>query len=307
MAVRWDVIGVGCNSVDYVYRVPASPQADSPTAKQRISSHQVTCGGQMATAMAACGALGLRAAYLGSVGNDHHGRLIVDELRQRGIDVSQVQTRECANRFAVITVDESSGDRMVLWDRDERLNLHSSDIAAALVGSARVVHVDDEDQDAAIAAAEIAGAAGVLVTGDIERVTDRTKRLIGAVSVPVFAQHLLPAITGERDPETALRAIRVSHQGILCVTLGAGGAMMLAGDELIAEPAFTVAAVDTTGAGDVFRAALIYGLLHDYQPRQMLRFANAAAALACTRMGAIAGVPALVEVNRLVSGGSALR
>ena len=61
----WDVLGVGCNSVDHVYRLPASPIADSPTAKLRISSHSTMCGGQMATAMAACAAFGLRAGYLG--------------------------------------------------------------------------------------------------------------------------------------------------------------------------------------------------------------------------------------------------
>ncbi len=216
-------------------------------------------------------------------------------------------TRECASRFAVITVDESSGERLVLWDRDERLNLHRTEIDPALIASARLVHVDDEDQDAAIAAAEMASRAGVLVTSDIERVTGRTKALIAAVSVPVFAQHLLPAITGASDPETALRAIRAFHPGILCVTLGANGAMMLRGDELFVAPAFQVTAVDTTGAGDVFRAALIYGLLGGYQPREMLRFATAAAAQSCTRAGAIAGVPSLDEVNRLVSGGSVLR
>ena len=300
---RWDVLGVGCNSVDYVYRLPAPPKADSPTAKLRISSHQVMCGGQMATAMAACAGLGLRAAYLGCTGHDHNGRMIVSELQQRGVDVSPVLTRECANRFAVITVDETSGDRIVLWDRDERLNLATREITPQLVGAARLVHVDDEDQEAAIAAAAIAKQAGIPVTSDIERVTDRTKDLIAAVSVPIFAQHLLPAITGESDPESALRTIRRSHDGLLCVTLGAQGAMLLKGDQLIVEPAMTVKAVDTTGAGDVFRAGIIYGLLNDMEPRQMLRFANAAAAISCTQRGAIAGVPARADVDRVLSGG----
>ncbi len=87
---------------------------------------------------------------------------------------------------------------------------------------------------------------------------------------------------------------------MLCVTLGASGAMLLVGDELIVEPGFAVTAVDTTGAGDVFRAAFIYALLNDYPPREMLRFANAAAAVSCTRAGAMAGVPALDEVDRLM-------
>jgi sugar/nucleoside kinase (ribokinase family) len=87
---------------------------------------------------------------------------------------------------------------------------------------------------------------------------------------------------------------------MLCVTLGAGGAMLLVGDELIIEPGLAINAVDTTGAGDVFRAAFIYGLLNRYPPQRLLRFANAAAAVACTRAGAIAGVPALAAVERLL-------
>ena len=297
---RWDVLGVGCNSVDYVYRLPASPKADSPTAKLRISSHQTMFGGQMATAMAACAGFGLKAAYLGSAGHDHNGRLILSELAGRGVDVSHVLTRECANRFAVITVDETSGERIVLWDRDDRLDITRADLDLALIGSARLVHVDDEDQEAAIAAALMARQAGIPVTSDIDRITGRTADLVTAVSIPIFANHVLPAITGQSDVEQALRALRKTHDGMLCVTLGPEGAVLLVGDELIAEKGFVINAVDTTGAGAVFRAAFIYGLLNGYQPRQMLRFANAAAAISCTRAGAMAGAPALAEVERLM-------
>ena len=298
---QWDVLGVGCNSVDHVYRLPAAPKADSPTAKLRISSHATMSGGQMATAMAACAGLGLKTAYLGCVGHDHNGRLIKSELQHRGVDVSAVMTRECANRFAVITVDETSGERVVLWDRDDRLNLSPREIDPALIASARLVHVDDEDQEGAIAAAGLARTAGVPCTSDIDRITDRTKDLIAAVSIPIFAQHVLPAVTGESDMARALKAVRRSHDGLLCVTLGAAGAMMLTGDELVIEPAFAVKAVDTTGAGDVFRAAFIYALLNGYPPGEMLRFANAAAAVSCTRAGAMASVPDMKDVENLMN------
>jgi len=300
---QWDVLGVGCNSVDRVYRLPASPKPDSPTAKLRISSHATMCGGQMATAMAACAGLGLKTAYFGCVGHDHDGRLIRSELEQRGVDVSHVLTRECANRFAVITVDETSGERIVLWDRDERLNLRARDFNPALIASARILHVDDEDQEAAIAAATVARSAGVPCASDIDRITDRTKDLIAAVSIPIFAQHVLPVMTGESDIERGLRAMRQWNDGMLCVTLGPSGAMLLQGDELVIEPAFSVKAVDTTGAGDVFRAAFIYGLLKEFPLRKMVRFANAAAAVSCTRAGAMASVPAMREVEQFVSGG----
>jgi sugar/nucleoside kinase (ribokinase family) len=88
---------------------------------------------------------------------------------------------------------------------------------------------------------------------------------------------------------------------MLCVTLGARGSMLLAGEQLFDAPTFPVTAVDTTGAGDVFRGALIYSLLRGDRPDGMLRFANAAAALSCTREGAIAGIPALAEIDRLLA------
>lgn len=294
------MVGVGCNSVDYVYRVPASPVANSPTAKLRITGHTVSCGGQMATALSACSALGLRTAYVGAVGHDHNGRLIRAELEQRSVDVSQVMTRECASRFAVITVDEQTGERIVLWDRDERLGLARHEISPQLVAAARLVHVDDEDQEAAIVTAALARNAGVTCTSDIDRITDRTGELVAAVSIPIFSEHTLPAITGESDVERGLRQLRRSHAGILCVTLGPAGATMLAGDELVHEPGFDVAAVDTTGAGDVFRAGFIRALLNGAPPHAMLRFANAAAAISCTRQGAIDSVPSLEQIENLL-------
>ena len=74
----------------------------------------------------------------------------------------------------------------------------------------------------------------------------------------------------------------------------------MVGNELHEAPAFEVAAIDTTGAGDVFRGALIYSLLRGDRPDVMLRFANAAAALSCTREGAIGGIPTLEEINRVL-------
>ncbi len=295
--VYWDVLGVGANSVDYVYRLPASPRADSPTAKMRISSHSLQCGGQTATALSACAAMGLRVAYLGAFGNDDNGRRIRDELLRRGVDLSRSVGRAGANQFAVISVEEQTGERIVLWDRDDGLLLTADEVSAEAVASARLVHVDDVDQEAAIRAAALARAAGVPATSDIDRVTDRTDALVATVSVPIFAEHVPPVITGEADPERALRKLRRQHAGLLCITLGARGAVILDGDVLIHEPAIPINAVDTTGAGDVFRAAFIHAMLRGEPSREMLRFANAAAAVSCMRPGAIASVPTLDEVT----------
>jgi sugar/nucleoside kinase (ribokinase family) len=196
-------------------------------------------------------------------------------------------------------VDEHAGERIVLWDRAEGLLLRPRDVPPEVLASARVVHVDDVDQDASIVAAEIARRAGRIVTSDIDRITPRTEAMVQAVTIPIFAEHVPAALTGESDVERALRKLRRLNDGLMCVTLGPRGAVALEGDAFYHEPAFTVDAIDTTGAGDVFRGALITALLKGEPARDAMRFANAAAAISCTRLGAINGVPGYEEAAAL--------
>jgi sugar/nucleoside kinase (ribokinase family) len=303
MTPTWDVIGIGATSVDYVYRLPARPEAEGPHAKMRISSHTISCGGQTATTLATCAALGLRSKFAGAIGSDDNGSRIREALVRLGIDVEDAVVHHGPNQFAVILVDERTGERIVLWSRDDSIALRPDELRPARLTSARVVHVDDVDQEAAIRAATLARGAGATVTSDIDRVTERTEELVAAVSIPILAEHVPAALTGESDIERALRKLVVRRNKLICVTLGHHGAMILDGDRVLREPAFAVDAVDTTGAGDVFRGAFIYGLLRgDSDPRSLLRFANAAAAVSCTRRGAIDSVPALGDVLEMMAG-----
>jgi len=303
MTRPWDVIGIGATSVDYVYRLPELPAAEGPCSKIRIASHRVSCGGQTATALAACAALGLRSKFAGVLGADENGALVRDALVRRGIDVADAVVHDGPNQFAAILVDERTGERIVLWSRDDRIALKTQELAPALLASARVVHIDDVDQEAAIQISQMASACGAIVTSDIDRVTDRTDDLVAAVSIPILAEHVPSAVTGEADLGRALRKLRRPQHRMVCVTLGAHGAMVLHGDVVHHEPAFTVDAIDTTGAGDVFRGAFIRGLLDGESPQVLLRFANAAAAVSCTRAGAIDSVPDSRAVTEMLERG----
>ena len=319
----FDVIGVGANSVDYVYSLPGFPDPDTAAAKLRITRHSVMCGGQTATALCTCAAMGLRTKYVGTTGGDDNGERVRRELRQRGVNSDHSYVRTTRNPFAVILVDERRGERVVLWHRDPELQLKPGEIDASVVGSTRLIHVDDTDEDAAIRAAALGRSAGIPVTSDIEQITERTEELVAAVSIPIFSEHVLEQLTGERDFARALRAVqrqRRPQEGVrakevrlkpdttydndmICVTLGAQGAMLLAGDTLHVAPGHSVKVVDSTGAGDVFRGAFITALLRGDSPSDILRFANAAAAVSCTRPGAIDSVPTMEESERLASNG----
>ena len=317
--VPFDVVGVGANSVDYVYRLPEFPHPDTQAAKLRITHHALLCGGQTTTALCTCAAMGLRARYIGVTGDDENGTLIRRELVARGVDAEHACVHHAKNAFAVILVDDRRGERVVLWQRDAALALRHREIDPSVVAQSRLVHVDDVDEEAAICAASIGRSAGIPVTSDIERVTERTEELVAAVTIPIFAEHVIEQLTGEGDFERGLRKIRASRRprsfgpgqeqvrpkldttyddDMLCVTLGARGAMLLEGDRLHHVPGLPVEVLDTTGAGDVFRGAFIAALLRGDSPANILRFANAAAALSCTRLGAIDGIPAMDEVQR---------
>jgi len=108
-------------------------------------------------------------------------------------------------------------------------------------------------------------------------------------------------LAGTNDMEGALRTLRRRLDNVLVVTMGEQGAMALEGDRFYREPAFSVHALDTTGAGDVFRGGFIYALVHGQPIDQALRTANAAAAVSCTRLGALNGVPTLEEVRELIT------
>lgn len=295
----WDVVGIGENSIDDIYRLPALP---SPNAKIPVAAYRQAPGGQVATAMCACARLGLRASYIGAFGDDEHGARIRAALDERGVHIGHAVVRNAPNRHAVILVDERSGDRVVLWRRDPALTLAAHELRHDAVTATRLLHVDATDAAFSLAAARAARRSGVRVTSDIDEATTLTTELVASVDVAILADGIPQSLTGESHIETALRTMRRQSSAWLCVTLGERGALLLEGDRLHRSEAVPIEAVDTTGAGDVFRAGFIYALLQGHEPARILRFATAAAAVSCTREGAIESVPSLDEVLAVLDG-----
>ena len=292
------IVGFGENSVDHVYRLPRLPRPGTASSKVMVERRVVRPGGQVATTLTTCARLGLATRYIGAFGDDENGSLIRRALEERGVDVRSALVRPATNRYAVILIDATDGERVVLWERDPRLAIPPEDVHAGWLADATLLHVDATDEAAATRLARLARERGLPVTCDIDRVTPGTSALLDAVTVPILAEHVPHEITNEPDPERALRVLRRFHPGRLVLTLGPRGSAMLDGDRFIHAPGFDVPVVDTTGAGDVFRGALIHSLLRGDGPEEMLRFANAAAAVSCTREGAMESVPTVDEVER---------
>ncbi|MCC7124884.1 MAG: hypothetical protein IT178_08550, partial [Acidobacteria bacterium] len=265
----FDVIGLGAHSVDEVYRLPAAPDFHGVNAKLKITSSTVSVGGQVATALATCAAFGWRAAYAGPLGTDERASIIARALDARGVDLTLVTHRPGDSQHAVILIDDTTGERVVLWDRPASLELRDEDLPAEAIRSARVLLVDDVDARAWLAASRIARDAGVAVVTDLDHVTPFTRDIIATASHPILSEHLPHALTGEPDLPRALRLLRSPEQRMIVVTRGRLGAMAIEGDTLIDAPGFEVTVVDSTGSGDVFRGAFIDGLLRGLDTRTL--------------------------------------
>jgi len=296
----FEVVGMGLNSVDFLTVVPEFPTLNS---KMRIRQFSKQGGGQVATALVALARWGVKTKYIGKIGEDELGSFSLDSIRQEGVDVSSVMIEpDATNQFAVILVDGLSGERTILWDRDERLMYRKGELRKEEVCSGKILHLDGHDIHAAIQCARWAKQEGIPTVIDIDKVEPLTKELIKEIDFVITSSQFPSLYTGISNREQALLELQKHTNGFLCTTLGEEGAMALVDGQIVHSRGFPIKAVDTTGAGDVFHAGFIYGLLQNWEIEKIMKFANAAAALKCREIGGRKGIPALEEVQTFFPG-----
>jgi sulfofructose kinase len=292
-----DVVGVGQNTVDHLCVVDRFPAPDS---KQRLQALAVEPGGQIATALVALRRWGARCAYLGAFGDDEAGAASRASLAEEGIDVAHAPVRRGErNQLSVILVDARNGERTVLWHRQPARVLAPEEVPRALIGRARVLHVDGADGEAAIVAAAAARAAGVVTVADVDMAFPGLDRLLALVDVLIVSWEFARTWTAAPSPDAAIATLARHGSAIVGVTLGAHGALVGTGADIVRVAGHAVDAVDTTGAGDLFHAGFIWALLTGLDVDAALRLANAAAALQCTRLGGRHAIPTLAEARAL--------
>ncbi len=294
----FDVVGVGINVIDYLFRIPHFPEPDT---KMDALTAMIQGGGLTATAMVACARLGLRTRYIGKFGGNEIGQMAREELRREGMDLSAAVTAPgVANRFCVVLVEEASGHRTIVRQRDPRIWLTPDDLSREAVCAGRVLHLDGHEGDAALQAARWAKAAGIPISVDAEEPTEHREELIALADVLIVGQRFGRLITGRHETQDILEGLARLGPACVGLTLGAAGSALRYRDEIVQAPGFAVNVVDTTGAGDVFHGAFLYGLLQGWEAGDILRFANAVSALKCTCLGGRTGIPRLQEARRFL-------
>jgi sugar/nucleoside kinase (ribokinase family) len=168
------------------------------------------------------------------------------------------------------------------------------------VCSGKLLHLDGHDIHAALQCAKWAREEGIPTIIDLDKVEPLTSELITEIDFVITSSRFPMVYTGISDQEKALLELQKRTTGFLCATLGHKGAIALVNGEIVTVKGFKVNLVDTTGAGDVFHAGFIYGLLRNWEVAEILKFANAVAALKCRDIGGRKGIPSLEEAQRLL-------
>src|SRR2546428_4659394 len=295
---KFDAVGFGLNAVDHLIVVPHYPEFDT---KIRFNKYQRSAGGQTATAMVALRRLGLQTAYAGRFGSDEPGRFGLQSLKYEDVNLDYAETIEGADtQTAFIIIEGRSGERTIIWDRDEPLSYGPDEAPLELASRGRVLHLDAHDPPACAKMARAARNAGTIVTADIDNDYEGLPELLPLIDVLITSSEFPHRLTGISDMRASLIETKARYGcAIVGATLGAGGALVYCEGEFIESPAFEVpgGCRDTTGAGDAFHAGFIYGMLGNEDLESCLRTGNAVAALKCRSLGSRAALPTSYELK----------
>ena len=298
---RIDLVGVGLNAIDTLIPLPHYPELGS---KVEFHSANILPGGQVASAVIACQQWGMRTRYIGKVGEDRFADIHRAEFAKTGVEAHLFTAQGCASQQAFILVDDT-GERTVLWKRDNNLTLRPEELKQEWIVDARALHVDGHDTAAAIQAATWARASGVPVIADLDEVYPGVQGLLGSVDYLITSRDIPGRLTGEANLRAALQALQTRYGcRLTAATLGHEGVIAWNGSQFHYAAAFCVESVDTTGAGDIFHAGFIYGLLHGWPLARQLDFACAAAALNCKAIGARGGIQGVQAIENLIRTGT---
>lgn len=294
----FDAVGFGLNAVDHLIVVPEYPAFDS---KVRFTEYEKSAGGETASAMVALKRLGLSTAYAGRFGSDEDGRFGLRAIEYEGVNLDFAEVIEGAdNQVAFIIIDSRSGERTIIWDRDERLSYRPDEVPTDLAGRGRILHIDGQDPPARAVMAGAAHDAGAIVTADIDSIYKGLPELLPLIDVLITSADFPHRITGISDERASLVEMKARYGcAIVGATLGARGALIYCDGQFIESRAFEVpeGCRDTTGAGDAFHAGFIYGMLNDEDLETCMKLGNAVAALKCRSLGGRAALPTVDELN----------
>ncbi|MEV6400164.1 ribokinase [Streptomyces sp. NPDC051907] len=296
----YDLLVVGSANADLVIGVERRPAPGETVLGSDLAVHP---GGKGANQAVAAARLGARTALLARVGDDAHGRLLLESQRAAGVDTAGVLVGGAPTGVALITVDPS-GDNSIVVSPGANARLLPADVRAAgsLLAAARVVSVQLEIPLETVAEVVRGMAPGARLVLNPSPPAPLPAEVLAACDPLVVNEHEALTILGEQppgaSPEDWARSLLALGPRSVVVTLGAAGALVMDSrtDSGVRVPSPRVDAVDTTGAGDAFTAALAWRLSLGEELPPAAALAVRVGAAAVTTRGAQDSYPTAAEL-----------
>lgn len=297
----FDCVGIGICAVDYLCLLAHYPKLDEKLDAEQFSYQG---GGPVPTAMVTLARLGAKTSYIGIVGDDHNGRFLLEQFKKEGVDTSAVIVdKNCTTNQAFIWIDNHTGKKSIVLSRhSSTVPLLPDEISVKHVTSTKFLHVDAREVEATLKAIQLAKKAGVKVVLDAGSKRNEINKILKLVDYPIVSESFCHSYLKTQNYEEGLAKLLKMGAKTAVITCGENGCYGSDKSGVFYQPAFKVDVVDTTGAGDVFHGAFIYGLLQNWHLAEQLKFAAATAAIKCTQLGGRAGIPNLIEVNKFLDG-----
>jgi sugar/nucleoside kinase (ribokinase family) len=298
-APRFDIVGIGVATVDLLALVDRFPAQE---AVQQAHAMEMQGGGPVATALVAAARLGASAAMLDSVGGDWRGQQIVRHLAEEGVGVDAVAVHPGAtSAVACVLVERGSGARTIIHRPGSAPELRPHELPRGLIERARILHMNGRHLQASLEAARWARDSGVGVSfdGGAHRYRPELREAVRLTDYCIVARDFAEQYTRAADLPAAAGALLAEGPSLAVITDGVRGSVVAsrAGD-LFHQRAFPVPrVVDTTGCGDSYHGAFLFGLLRGYPLRQTAALASAVAAINAQHLGGRAGLPSLEQAR----------
>ena len=286
MRNEWpEVIGIGSTVYDTLMVVPAYPTEDT---KMEGIETKVQGGGPCATALVAARKLGVSAAYLGTIGDDPFGKFMMDDLEHWGVDTQDVRRIPDSVSFhAVVLLNQETKSRTCVWNRGTVPQPTVDDIDEEVVRHARVLHLDGHMLEAAIATAKKCNELGVKVSHDAGGTYPGVENLMPYVDWLIPSEEFALKMTGAATAEEAAQQLYDTyHPELVALTQGVRGGILLDEKGMRCYESYKVEVKDSNGCGDTFHGAFVAAKIHGLDNDAACKYASAAAAVKCTRLGA---------------------
>ncbi|MBQ9328576.1 MAG: hypothetical protein IJ225_08605 [Solobacterium sp.] len=291
------ITGVGAAVLDHLNLIEAYPSEDGSTHITQVISQG---GGACATAVVAAKRLGMEGRMITSVADDETGQQILEGLKMEGINISGMEVVSGGiSPHSEIMVNPERGTRTKFVCNNTLPPIPWTDDRIALIKRSDILHVDGTRYDNSMAAIEIARDNGIPVSVDgchMEEDKSLNRKMAARADILIMNARYPGLVSGAERIEDALEYFAALGPKVVISTQGTSGCLAWIDGHVEVFPAYSVKAVDSTGAGDVFHGAFIASYMNDGDIRRAIRYATIAAALKCTQVGGRAGIPTDREI-----------